>query len=88
VFQARENALFSSFSLVAFSLASVSIIPSKGVGNAYASAKICSRDTCKFEMNECNSILNPCVTTSNLNLEECSDEENVNSTIYHILYFP
>jgi hypothetical protein len=30
VFQARENALFSSFSLVAFSLAAISIVPSKG----------------------------------------------------------
>jgi hypothetical protein len=39
----------------------------------------------KFEMNECNSILNPCVTSSNLKLEECIDEEKVNSTIYNIL---
>jgi hypothetical protein len=28
---------------------------------------------------------NLCVTSSNLKLEQCSDEEKVNSTIYHIL---
>jgi hypothetical protein len=34
----------------------------------------------RFEMNECNSISNPCDT--NLKLEECSDEEMVDSTMF------
>jgi hypothetical protein len=34
----------------------------------------------RFEMNECNSVSNPCDT--NLKLEECSDEEMVDSTMF------
>jgi hypothetical protein len=34
----------------------------------------------RFEMNECNSVSNPCETNSKL--EECSDEEIVHATMY------